>query len=85
MNRSPYEDVLHRLRGVERACRRHEDRLNLDTFGVLGAVLGQLAEAFERSHEPLEWLVIVSTVTRRSAEALVLRRARKATPRTRGR
>jgi hypothetical protein len=54
----------------------HEKRLNLETFGVLAVVLEQLGAAFERSHEPLEWLFTVSTVTRRRAEALILRRAR---------
>jgi hypothetical protein len=48
----------------------------LGYFTSLAELLAAIAVTLEASRDPLEWLFAVSAVSRRRAEALVLRRLR---------
>ena len=78
-SRSPRADVVHRLHQLERLSLAYARRSEHGYFRALADLLGTLAVTLEASGEPTEWLFAVAAVSRRSAEALVLRRLRSRT------
>ena len=74
--RNPRADVLAHLHQLERLCRGYERERGLASFGTLARLLASIAGAFgQGGHEAL-WLFEIATLTRRQAEASVLRRLR---------
>jgi hypothetical protein len=75
-SRGPRADVIQRLREVERVSRAHARRSEHGYFAALADLVAVLAVTLEGSREPADWLFTVATVSRTSAEALLLRRLR---------
>lgn len=78
-SRSPRADIVHRLRLLERLSLAYARRSEHGYFRALAQLLGTLAITLEASREPTEWLFAIAAVSRRNAEALVLRRLRSRT------
>jgi hypothetical protein len=75
-SRSPRADIVHQLRQLQRLSRVYARQSQQGYFRALAQLLGTLACSFDASREPTEWLFAVATMSRRSAEAHVLRRLR---------
>jgi hypothetical protein len=67
---------LRRLRRLERWCVRQDPASELAHFRELAEVLASLAVVMEMTRDPVVWLCAMATVSRRRAEALILRRLR---------
>jgi len=74
--RSPRAEVLYRLRLLERFCVSEHETTEQPYFHALAELLAVLGAALENTRDPALWLLLVAVVSRRRAEALLLRRAR---------
>ena len=77
--RSPRTEVLAHLHQLERLCRGYERERGLASFGTLAQLLASIAGAFGQGGTEALWLFEIATLTRRHAEASVLRRVRGVT------
>lgn len=74
--RAPRAHIVHRLRQLARLSLAYAHRSEHAYFRALAELLGALAVTLEASREPSDWLFAVAAVSRRSAEARLLRRLR---------